>query len=121
MDLEEQIQTPIMANENAAHIADLQQHAADIEIERKRHERTKRASRRLQAQLSGFVEHDMRSRQHIQTLQSTNLALAQEIVRLRHTVDTLNGVIRMICGHGNGTGSAVCASRDVDGGMDRSA
>jgi len=119
MDLEEQIHTPNMANENIAHVADLQQYAADIEIERKRHERTKRASRRLQTQLNGFAEHDMQLREHIQTLLNTNSALAQEILRLRCTVDTLNGVIRMICGHVNGRGSTVCASGDIDGG-DRS-
>jgi hypothetical protein len=57
VDLEEQIQTPmpIVTNVNVADIRDWQQRAKDSEhalkIEQNKHERTKRMTRQLQAQL----------------------------------------------------------------------
>jgi chromosome segregation ATPase len=92
----EQPQTPIMTDENVATAADMQ-HA--LNTERTRHGRSKRTTRQLQSQLDGFAECDLQLRSNIQSLQHTNTALAQEILRLRWTVNTLNGVIQAVCGH----------------------
>ena len=95
MDIERP-QTPIMADENVATAADMQ-HA--LKAERTKHGRTKQTTRRLQSQLDGFAECDIQLRLNIQVLQHTNTALAQEVLRLRWTVETLNGVIQAVCGH----------------------
>ncbi len=103
MDFEEPIQTPLMTTKNSADIVDWQQCARGAEhvlgTEKTKHERTKQASRRLQAQLDIFVESDLWARQRIQTLTNSSVALSQEVLRLRCVVDTLNGVLRMICDH----------------------
>ena len=95
----EQPKTPVMTDENVAIVADLQ-HATDALIaEKTNHGRTKQTARRLQSQLDGYSECDFQLRSNVQGLQHTNTALAQEILRLRWTIDTLNGVIRAVCGH----------------------
>jgi hypothetical protein len=103
MDFEDPNKTPTMAKENVASIFDWQQRAYDVEnalnIETTKHERTKQASRRLQTAVDGYVESDFKARRYIQGLTSSNLGLSQELLRLRCVVDTLNGVLRMICDH----------------------
>jgi FtsZ-binding cell division protein ZapB len=76
--------------------ADLRRAANALIAEKTRHGQT---ARRLQSQLDGFAESDLQLRSDVQALQHTNTALAQEILRLKGTVDTLNGVIRAVCGH----------------------
>ncbi|KFY32249.1 hypothetical protein V493_00382 [Pseudogymnoascus sp. VKM F-4281 (FW-2241)] len=92
----EQPKTPIMTDENVAIAADLRDATNALIAEKTRHGQT---ARRFQSQLDGFAECDLQLRSNVQTLQYTNTALAQEILRLRWTVDTLNGVIRAVCGH----------------------
>jgi len=79
--------------------------AKALEIEKQKYERVKQASRQLQAQMNGYGNSILRAREQIQGTTNTNIALTQEILRLRCTVETLNGVLRMICDHstcGNG-------------------
>jgi hypothetical protein len=113
MDFEDPVQTSAMAEEYSANILDWQQRVHNVEnvlgIERTKHERAKQASRRLQAAIDGYVESDFRARRQIHSLTSSNFGLSQEILRLRSVVDTLTGVLRMICDHstcGNGCNDA---------------
>ena len=92
----EQPKTPVMTEENVAIAADLRHAANALIAEKTRHGQT---ARRLQSELDGFAERDLQLRTNVQALQNTNSALAQEILRLRWTVDTLNGVMRTVCGH----------------------
>ncbi|KFY67705.1 hypothetical protein V496_01441 [Pseudogymnoascus sp. VKM F-4515 (FW-2607)] len=86
MDLE-QPKTPVMTDENVAIAADLRNAANALIGEKTMHGQT---ARRLQSQLDGFEERDLQLRANVRALQHTNTALAQEILRLRWTVDTLN-------------------------------
>lgn len=92
----EQPKTPVITSENVAIVADLQHTANALIAEKTRHGQT---ARRLQSQLDGFAEQDCQLRINIQALQNTNTALAQEVLRLRWTVDTLNGALRTVCDH----------------------
>lgn len=103
MDFEEPATTPIKAKENVVELLDWQQRAHGAERvlgeERAKYERAKQATRHLQAQLHRFGESDFQAKRHIQALSYSNIGLSQEVVRLRSAVDTLNGVLRIICDH----------------------
>ena len=92
----EQPNTPVMTYENVAIAADLRNAANALIGEKTRHGQT---ARRLQSQLDGFEERDLQLRANVRALQHTNTALAQEILRLRWTVDTLNAAMRAVCNH----------------------
>jgi phage shock protein A len=92
----EQPKTPVMTNENVAVATDLRHIANALIVKKTKHQQT---AQRLQSQLDGFAARDLQLRSNVQALQHTNTALAQEILRLRWTVDTLNGAMRTVCGH----------------------
>lgn len=70
-----------------------------LDAEKKKYERAKQACRQLQAQVGGYGNSILRAREQIQGTTNTNMALSQEILRLRCIIETLNGVMRMICDH----------------------
>ncbi|OBT50352.1 hypothetical protein VE04_08789 [Pseudogymnoascus sp. 24MN13] len=92
----EQPKTPVMTDENVAVAADLRHIANALIVEKTKHRQT---AQRLRSQLDGFAARDLQLRSNVQALQHTNTALAQEILRLRWTVDTLNGAMRTVCDH----------------------
>ena len=70
-----------------------------LDAEKKKYERAKQACRQLQAQVGGYGNSILRAREQIQGTTNTNMALSQKILRLRYIIETLNGVMRMICDH----------------------
>jgi hypothetical protein len=96
MDFEEPVQMPIRADDNNAQTWDWQRRAQNAENVLNA-EKNKR--RGLQMQLDSVVETNFRARQQIQNLSNNSITLSQEVIKLNCVIETLQGVLRMICDH----------------------
>jgi hypothetical protein len=68
-----------------------------VEIEKDKHERAKQTNQKLQAQVETLNNEAHQSRQQIHYLTSSNLVLAQEVLKLRAGVETLQATIYSLC------------------------